>query len=93
MCPTTRIEMTNTTTPETLLPADDLALVDGNIAERVTGLKKSARHMRAQAGTYPKPLQLSSRCSRYRVGDLRRWLQDPFGWQQSMAFDTSRAAT
>lgn len=69
------------------LPADDLALVDGHVAEQVTGLKKSARWTKAQAGAYPKPLALSSRCSRYRAGDLRRWLQDPFGWNPSMAID------
>lgn len=74
-----------------LLPADDLALVPGDIAERVTGLKKSSRYARAAAGTYPKPLALSPRCSRYRAGDLRRWLQDPFNWQPSLAIDTQHS--
>jgi prophage regulatory protein len=75
-----------------LLPADDLALVPGDIAERFTGLKKSARYARAAAGTFPKPLALSSRCSRYRAGDLRRWSQDPWGWSHSMAMDAQLQA-
>lgn len=77
-------------TSKNLLPPDDLALVDGRVAEAVTGLKKSARYARAAEGTYPKPLPLSARCSRYRSGDLRRWLEDPFGWRPEMAIDHSR---
>ena len=75
-----------------LLPADALALVDGAVAERVTGLKKSARYARAAAGKFPKVLALSARCSRYRAGDLRRWLEDPFGWTPDKAIDRPRTA-
>ena len=74
-----------------VLPADDLALVDGRVAEALTALKKSARWAKAAAGTFPKPLMLSSRCSRYRAGDLRRWLQTPLGWTQEMAIDAQPA--
>ncbi len=73
-----------------VLPADDLALVDGQVAEQLTGLKRSARWARAAAGTYPKPLVLSSRCSRYRAGDLRRWLENPLAWNAAMAIDSRR---
>lgn len=72
--------------PDGLL-AHDLALVDGRTAERLTGLKKTARYERATKGTFPRVIALSARCSRYRVGDLMRWLRDPFGWTPEMAID------
>ena len=74
------------------LPADDLALVDGRTADQVTGLKKTTRYERAAAGKFPRPLALSARCSRYRAGDLRRWLEDPFGWTPDKAMDKPRIA-
>jgi prophage regulatory protein len=82
-----RVSATNT---ETRLPGDDMALVTARLAEYTTGLKKSSRYARAAAGTYPKPVVLSPRCSRYRAGDLRRWLDDPMGWKPSMAMDAHR---
>lgn len=73
------------------LPVDDLALVDGSTADKVTGLRKTARYTRAAVGKFPRPLVLSPRCSRYRAGDLRRWLEDPLGWTPDKAMDGQKA--
>lgn len=75
------------------LPADDLALVDGKTVDRFTGLKRSARYERIAAGKFPRPLALTARCSRYRAGDIRRWLQDPLGWTPDCAIDKPRDPT
>ena len=81
-----------TSNPQMLLPGDDMALVTGDVAERATGLKKSSRYAKGAAGSYPKPIALSPRCSRYRAGDLRRWLEDPLGWNPAMSMDAQRLA-
>lgn len=69
------------------LPADDLALISIEVVKPVVGLKNSAIYERAKARTFPAPLRLSYKCSRWRAGDIRRWLKDPYGWTPAMAMD------
>lgn len=69
------------------LPADDLAFVSIEVVEAVAGYKTSAIYARAKARTFPAPLRLSYKCSRWRAGDIRRWLKDPHGWTPALAMD------
>lgn len=73
--------------PAVALPADDLALVPITVVEAVVGYKTSAIYQRAKARTFPAPLRLSYKCSRWRAGDIRRWLKDPYGWTPALAMD------
>lgn len=72
-------------TPFAQLPDD--ALVDKHVARDVTGLGDTERYERIRKGMYPAPVLLGPRCSRYRVGDLRRWLADPLNWRAGTASD------
>lgn len=45
------------------------------------GIKKSEIHARVAEGRFPAPVHLGTRCSRWRVGDIRSWLADPAKWQ------------
>lgn len=70
-----------------ILPADDWALVPIKLVRPVVGLKDSSLYERISAGTFPRPLRLSYRCSRFRAGDIRRWLAEPMNWHQGKAID------
>lgn len=63
---------------QTMQPLDVLkhpdALLTGATVEALTGLKRSARHERVKAGTFPAPIRLSARCSRYKAGEIMAWL-------------------
>ncbi len=83
-------ETHNTAGP--VLPADDMALVPIELTAAVSGIKRTAIYARGKLGAFPTPLRLSYRCSRWRAGDIRRWLHDPFGWAPSMAIDARREA-
>lgn len=74
-----------------VLPADDLALVPTKLVVPIAGLKESAIRAAVGAGTFPRPLRLSYRCSRLRAGDIRAWLADPLGWHQGKAIDATTA--
>lgn len=69
------------------LPTDDFALVPITAVETVVGYKNSAIYARVRTGTFPAPLRLSYKCSRWRAGDIRRWLKDPYGWTPALAMD------
>jgi len=61
------------------LPDD--ALVAKDIRRAVTGLGDSQTYELIKARRFPAPLKLGARCSRWRMGDLRRWLADPLGYR------------
>lgn len=84
---------THTTTGQLapILPADDLALVSMGFVIPIVGLKKSALFARVADRRFPAPLRLSGRCSRFRAGDIRAYLRDPLGWNQSKAIDAPKA--
>lgn len=63
------------------LPDD--ALVAKDIRRAVTGLGDSQTYALIQQGRFPPPLKLGPRCSRWRMGSLRRWLVDPLGYHCS----------
>ena len=62
-----------------ILPADDLALVSLKAVMPIVGMRHSALYLRISEGAFPRPLRLSYRCARFRVGDVRAWLADPLG--------------
>lgn len=92
------VAMTNTTKPNNsdkrklrprrplcLTPGDlpDDSLVDKYVRRAVSGLGDSQTYTLIQQGRFPAPLKLGPRCSRWRMGDLRRWLADPLNFSSS----------
>ena len=69
--------------PISIAPGDlpDDALVDKSIRRAVTGLGDSQTYELIKKQRFPSPLKLGVRCSRWRMGDLRRWLADPLGYR------------
>ncbi|WP_418122306.1 helix-turn-helix transcriptional regulator [Variovorax sp. 160MFSha2.1] len=50
------------------------ALLRFETVSALVGLKRSAIYLRMDAGTFPRPIRLSSRCVRWRAGDIEDWL-------------------
>ena len=42
--------------------------------ERLVGLRSSALYARIERGTFPAPLRVSSRCSRWRETEILGWI-------------------
>jgi len=51
------------------------ALLRARAVEELTGLKRSALYVRIAAGTFPRQITLSSRCVRWRAGEVLAWLE------------------
>lgn len=51
------------------------ALLRASAVEELTGLKRSALYARIAAGTFPRQVILSSRCVRWRAGEVLAWLE------------------
>lgn len=64
------------------LPAEDSALVGRDVFQPLTGFRNTAFFDRLKTGRLPSPMKLSSRCARWRVRDVRRYLEDPIGWER-----------
>lgn len=47
--------------------------------EARVGLKKSAIYQRVAAGTFPAPVSIAAKASRWRESDVEKWLQDVAG--------------
>ena len=43
----------------------------------------STRDRKIRNNEYPKPIKVSTQMCLWRVGDIRRWRQDPTGFKQS----------
>ncbi|MDM0007881.1 AlpA family phage regulatory protein [Variovorax sp. J22G73] len=50
-------------------------LLRASAVEELTGLKRSALYARIAAGTFPRQIVLSSRCARWRAGEVFDWLE------------------
>ncbi len=64
-----------------ILPDD--ALISKHEVDAISGLKNSRRYALIKEDRFPAPVRLSSRCVRWRMGDLRRWLADPLGYGET----------
>jgi predicted DNA-binding transcriptional regulator AlpA len=69
--PSTAVSFTNA------LPADlaELALLDIKAVSALVGLKSSAIFERVRAGTFPEPVRMGARCTRWPAGKVREWLR------------------
>lgn len=55
---------------------EDLALVDIKVVRKLMGVTSSTPvYDRLRAGAFPQPVRLSKRCTRWRMGDIRAWLE------------------
>lgn len=68
--------------PVNSLPDD--ALVDIRVVSDVVGLKTTAIYARIKNHTFPNPERFGTRCTRFRVGKLRRWLADPMNYREAI---------
>jgi prophage regulatory protein len=52
------------------------ALLRLSTVEAITGLGKSTIYakLKANDGSFPKPIKLGARCTRFRAGDVQAWL-------------------
>lgn len=50
-----------------------------SVLER-TGLSRSTLYRKVQAGTFPKPLRISQRCTGWRQSDVTAWIGAPDTW-------------
>jgi len=51
------------------------ALLNVKTVMATVGLSRSAIHARVQAGTFPAPIRLSSRCSRWKSEAIQQWIE------------------
>ncbi|WP_066334706.1 helix-turn-helix transcriptional regulator [Azohydromonas lata] len=60
------------------LPADlaELALLDIKAVSALVGLKSTAIFERVRAGTFPEPVRMGARCTRWPAGKVRQWLRE-----------------
>lgn len=50
------------------------ALLKLATVEALTGLSRSSIYARLQKNTFPQPIRLGTRCTRFRAGDVQAWL-------------------
>lgn len=66
------------TTPTTKQPLHvaqlNAALLKIETVIAVSGLSKSNIYAKLKAGTFPEPVRLGARCTRWRSADLNTWL-------------------
>ena len=60
--------------------AEDRLITDKEVAHLI-GASRSWPWKLVQDGKFPEPIRLSSRCTRWRLSDVRKWMSDPQGWQ------------
>jgi prophage regulatory protein len=51
-----------------------------------TGLSRSTVYRKMDAGTFPKSLQISTRCAGWRESDVDVWLRNPMFYSQSTGY-------
>jgi prophage regulatory protein len=66
------------------VPADlaDLQLLDIKAVSPLVGLKSSAIFERVRAKTFPAPIRLGQRCTRWTAKSIRAWLLEQIEGQQ-----------
>ncbi|MCO5976794.1 helix-turn-helix transcriptional regulator [Ideonella oryzae] len=66
----------NLTLQSLAFAGNDDALVPGAWLDAQGGFSRSTRYaLAARDPDFPKPIHLSTRCVRYRAGDVKQWLQ------------------
>lgn len=61
--------------PQPLAAAQiDEALLTIKTVSAITALSSPTIYRRLATGDFPKPIRLSTRCTRWRAGDVRDWL-------------------
>ncbi|MBA3597951.1 MAG: AlpA family phage regulatory protein [Methylibium sp.] len=80
MNPSTSIKPRNPRALQSLdvLAVEDALLKIGTVAA-VTGSSPTSLYRWLEAGRFPQPIRLSSRCTRWRAGDVTAWLQAQAG--------------
>lgn len=54
---------------------DGLALLRVDAVSAMAGLSRSTLFARSAAGTFPQPLRMGTRCTRWRAADVQTWLK------------------
>lgn len=54
---------------------DGLALLRVDAVSAMAGLSRSTLFARSAAGTFPQPLRMGTRCTRWRAADVQAWLK------------------
>lgn len=47
----------------------------------LVGLKRASIYAKIGKGSFPAPHKLTAHASGWRIGDIRKWLADPRGWE------------
>lgn len=50
------------------------ALLRVTTVEALAGITRSTIYSKVRAGTFPSPIKLGVRCTRWRAGDINQWL-------------------
>ena len=66
--------------------ADDRLITDREVAH-LLGASRSWPWKLAHDGKFPKPIQLSKRCTRWRLSAVQAWMADPQAWMTAHAED------
>ena len=45
----------------------------------IVGLSKSEIHRKVKAGTFPAPVRLGRRCTRWNIAEVENWIRDRLG--------------
>ena len=59
----------------------DEAFITINLVCDVSGKRTTSIYAAIKDGQFPSPERFGRRCSRWRVGEIRRWLVDPFTYK------------
>lgn len=46
----------------------------------LTSLRRATLYRKIQAGTFPRQVQITLRCVRWRQSAINEWLENPMGW-------------
>ena len=76
------------------IPADlaELALLDIKAVSALVGLKSSAIFGRVRAGTFPAPVRIGAKCTRWTAGSIKAWLLEQIAGNASSAGQAKRQA-
>ena len=61
--------------PLAVVQIDDALLRKATVSA-ITGLSSSSVDRKTAQGVFPKPIKMGARCTRWRAGDVRKWLAD-----------------
>ncbi|WP_132580202.1 AlpA family phage regulatory protein [Paralcaligenes ureilyticus] len=61
---------------------DDRLVTDREVAQLLSASRSWPWKLSSE-GKFPQPIRLSSRCTRWRLSDVRIWMADPQAWQRA----------